>query len=386
MKRTAPVYVCFLLSLFIGTGCRKAHDTYRPGKYAMEISQKTYGTLPDGRHVILFHLMNANGMQADIINYGGILVSLKTPNRKGHLGDVVLGFDDLESYLHDPPYFGALIGRYGNRIARGRFTLEGKEYSLAVNNNGHHLHGGLKGFDKQLWNAEPIQTDNAVGVKLSLLSPHGDEGYPGNLDCHVTYLLTNEDELRIVYRALTDRPTVVNLTHHSYFNLTECQRDILDHELTIGADRYTPVDEGLIPLGTLESVSGTPLDFRESTPIGSRIDNDDIQLLRGRGYDHNFVLNNRDGSPAQAALVYEPQTGRTMEVLTSEPGLQFYSGNFLDGTLTGKNGIVYGHRWGFCLEAQHFPDSPNQPAFPSVVLHPGEKYAQTTVYRFSVMK
>jgi aldose 1-epimerase len=351
----------------------------------MRVSREVFGKMPDGRVVEAFDLRNEHGMKARIITYGGIVVSLEVPDRQGNFADVVLGYNSLEQYLKDSPYFGAIVGRYGNRIANARFVLDGVEYRLAANDGPNHLHGGLKGFDKVVWQGEPIREKDAVGVRLTYLSPDGEEGYPGNLHATVTYRLTNRNELRIDYEATTDKPTIVNLTHHSYFNLAgEGRGDILGHLLQIYADRFTPVDAGLIPTGELRSVEGTPFDFRQPTAIGQRIDWDDEQLRNGRGYDHNFVLNSGGGTLALAATVFEPTTGRAMEVLTTEPGLQFYSGNFLDGHHVGKSGEPYGHRSGFCLEAQHFPDSPNKPHFPSVVLRPGEVYRQTTIYRFSV--
>ncbi len=351
----------------------------------MAVSREHFGTMPDGQQVELFTLTNSHGVRAGIITYGGTVAFLQVPDRHGNLADVVLGYDNLGDYLKDSPYFGALIGRYGNRIGHARFVLDGVEYTLAANDGQNHLHGGLKGFDKVIWKAEPVREAKAVGVRLTYFSPEGEEGYPGNLTTTVVYRLTEDDELRIDYEATTDKPTVVNLTHHSYFNLAgQGSGDILGHLLQIQAERFTPVDPELIPTGELRRVEGTPFDFRRPTEIGARINVDDDQLRCGRGYDHNFVLNSGGGKLALAATVYEPTTGRVMEVLTTEPGLQFYSGNFLDGHHVGKGGKVYGHRSGFCLEAQHFPDSPNKPQFPSVVLRPGQTYRQTTIYRFSV--
>ncbi|MBN1491687.1 MAG: galactose mutarotase [Phycisphaerae bacterium] len=351
----------------------------------MTVTQKAFGKTPAGETAQLFTLTNANGMQAEITNYGGIVVRLTAPDREGKFADVVLGYETLAEYIKASPYFGALVGRYGNRIAKGKFTLDGVEYTLATNNQENHLHGGKVGFDKALWAAEPVKTGEAVGLKLSYLSKDGEEGYPGNLQCTVHYWLTNDNELKIEYLAETDKPTVVNLTHHSYFNLAgQGCGDILSHELMINADRFTPVDAGLIPTGELQPVAGTPMDFRTPMAIGARVNQDDVQLQRGGGYDHNYVLNkDKPGAMTLAARVCEPTSGRVMEVHTTEPGLQFYCGNFLDGSNVGKGGKVYSHRYGFCLESHHFPDSPNKPDFPSVVLRPGEKYQTKTIYRFS---
>ena len=350
----------------------------------MNIEKRVFGTTPDGTTVDIYTLTNANGLEAQITNYAGIVVSLKVPDRNGKLKDVVLGYDNLEGYLKETPYFGAIIGRYGNRIAKGKFSLNGVEYTLAQNNGENHLHGGIKGFDKVVWQAKPLKHDDSVGLELVYLSKDGEEGYPGNLSVTVVYTLTNNNELKIDYSATTDKETVVNLTNHSYFNLANAGAgDILSHEMMINADKFTPVDKGLIPTGELRSVKDTPMDFTQPTAIGERIDQDDEQLINGLGYDHNWVLNNSDGSMALAARVYEPTTGRVLEVYTTEPGLQFYSGNFLDGSITGKEGTVYQKRHGFCLETQHFPDSPNKPGFPSTVLKPGDKYTTTTIYKFS---
>ena len=344
----------------------------------LDMFQEPFGTLPDGRDVVLFTLSNGRGLRARIMTYGAIVVSLEVPDREGRLADITLGYDSLEGYLETTPYFGAIVGRYGNRIAQGRFTLDGVEYSLARNNGENHLHGGQKGFDKVLWSAEPLREEKAVGVRMSYLSPDGEEGYPGNLSCTVTYRVTSDNELTITYEATTDKATPVNLTHHSYFNLAgQGQGDILGHELQLWAGHYTPVDEGLIPTGELRPVGGTPFDFTTPHPIGERIDQ-----VPG-GYDHNFVLSSGGGEPAPAARVYEPESGRVMEIFTTEPGIQFYSGNFLDGTITGKVGKLYRRHYGFCLETQHFPDSPNFPDFPSTILRPGETYRSHTVHKFS---
>jgi aldose 1-epimerase len=352
-----------------------------------EIKKQAFGTTTSQEAVELYTLTNDNGMEARIMTYGGTVVSLKVPDRHGKLGDVVLGYETLDGYLKNSPYFGAIVGRYGNRIGRARFSLNGKEYTLPKNNGENTLHGGLKGFDKVVWKAKEVKSkdgiEDGIGLSFSYVSKDGEEGFPGNLTVTVVYTLTNNNELNIEYTATTDKATVVNLTHHSYFNLAG-KGGILNHELMIDASRFTPVDSGLIPTGELRNVKGTPMDFTQSTVIGARIDQQDEQLTLGRGYDHNWVLNNRTGRLALGARVYEPGTGRMMEVSTTEPGMQFYSGNFLDGSITGKGGQVYKQRYGFCLEAQHFPDSPNKPGFPSTVLKPGQKYRTTTIYKFSV--
>jgi aldose 1-epimerase len=349
------------------------------------ISSEPFGTLPDGTEVELFTLTNAGGMQAKITNYGGIITHLFVPDNTGELGDVVLGYDNLDDYVKQNPYFGAIIGRYGNRIAKGKFTLNGEDYTLAINNGENHLHGGLIGFDKVVWSAAASTTDNAAVLELQYSSADMEEGYPGKLDVLVTYSLTNDNELVMNYKAMTDKPTVCNLTNHSYFNLKDGgASSILDHVLQINAVHYTPVDEGLIPLGIFATVEDTPFDFLQPTAIGARIDQDDEQLKLGGGYDHNYVLNEPAWELRLACTVAEESTGRFMEVFTTEPGVQFYSGNFLDGSITGKNGAVYQQRHGFCLETQHFPDSPNQPNFPSVVLEPGDTYNTTTIYKFAV--
>jgi len=346
--------------------------------------KESFGSTPEGKKADLFTLTNPNGLVAKITNYGCIVTELHVPDRDGKFADIVLGFDNLDDYIKDTPYFGAVVGRYGNRIAKSKFTLNGKEYSLAVNDGQNHLHGGLKGFDKVIWDAQAMNTKDGPALKLTYLSVDDEEAYPGNLSCTVIYTLTNKNELKISYEAETDKPTPINLTHHSYFNLAGHDAgDILAHEIMIDADRTTPVDEGLIPTGQIAPVKGTPMDFKKPTPIGARIDQQDQQLRFGRGYDHNWVLNNKNGDFALACSVYEPTTGRVMELYTTEPGLQFYSGNFLNGSNIGKGGAVYNLRNGFCLETQHFPDSPNRPEFPSVILQPGQKYKHVTAYRFS---
>ncbi|HEX8139109.1 MAG TPA: aldose epimerase family protein [Pyrinomonadaceae bacterium] len=348
------------------------------------VKREPFGKTAAGETVELFTLRNSHGTEARIMTYGGIVVSLKVADRRGRMEDVVLGYDTLEGYLKDNgPYMGALVGRYANRIAKGRFSLNGTEYKLAQNNGENHLHGGIRGFDKVVWKGTALR---GRGVRLTYLSKDGEEGYPGNLSVTVTYTLTDQNELKIDYSATTDKATVVNLTHHSYFNLAGAgSGDILSHEVMINADRFTPVsDSGAIPTGELRSVRGTPMDFTRLTAVGARIEQPFDQLQFGRGYDHNWVLNkSRARRPTLAARVYEAGTGRVMEVYTTEPGVQFYTGNFLDGTITGKGGKVYQRRYGLCLEAQHYPDSPNQPNFPSTVLKPGQRYTQTTIYKFS---
>ena len=348
------------------------------------VRSRTFGTLPDGREVTLYQVESPSGMVMEVMNYGGIITRLTAPNRDGIFEDVVLGYDNLEDYLVETPYFGAIIGRYGNRIANGQFELDGETYTLAQNNGENHLHGGVQGFDKVLWEAEPFSMGNEYGLSLSYESPDGEEGYPGNLSVKVTYLMTADNRVIFSYQATTDKATPVNLTQHSYFNLAGPSSDsILEHELMLAADHFTPVDEGLIPTGELRPVEGTPFDFTEATAIGDRINEDNEQLVNGLGYDHNWVLSDMSSNMRLAARVHEPTSGRIMEVSTEEPGIQFYSGNFLDGTLTGKYGNVYEHRSGFCLETQYFPDSPNQPAFPSTILRPGETYQTRTIYAFS---
>jgi aldose 1-epimerase len=348
------------------------------------MDRSSYGRTADGEVVELFTLRNAKGMVVRIATYGATVVSIEVPDRKGQGADVVLGFDTLEGYLGTHPHFGGVVGRYGNRIANGRFSLGGVEYVLARNNGENHLHGGVRGFDRAVWRGRDASTTALPAVELSYLSKDGEEGYPGNLATKVTYTLTDKNELRIDYEATTDKETVVNLTNHSYFNLAgQGAGDILGHRLVLEASRFTPVREGLIPTGELRPVEGTPFDFRKATPIGARIDAADAQLALGKGYDHNFVLDGKAGTLSPAARVVELGTGRVMEVLTTEPGVQFYTGNFLDGSIKGKGGKTYGRRSGLCLETQHFPDSPNQPSFPSTVLKPGGRYQTTTVYRFS---
>lgn len=351
---------------------------------AQTVRVEPWGETPAGEHVQLYTLTTSKGAEVRIATYGATVVSLNVPDKAGKLGDVVLGFDSLEGYLGEHPYFGALIGRYGNRIAKGRFTLDGRTYSLAINNGPNALHGGLQGFSRRVWTAAPFETSEGVGLALTYVSEDGEEGYPGTLTARIRYTWTEQNALRIDYAATTDAPTVLNLTNHSYFNLKDGGRtDALGHQMQIFADHFTPVDPTLIPTGEIASIDGTPFDFRQPTAIGARINDRDEQLGFGGGYDHNHVLSRRTKDELELAVrVSEPTSGRTMEVWTTEPGVQFYTGNFLDGTNKGKGGTVYNKRAAFCLETQHFPNSPNQEAFPSVVLRPGETYRSRTEYRF----
>jgi aldose 1-epimerase len=349
----------------------------------MKIEKQPFGRLPDNRAADLFTLSNDNGMAASITNYGGIIVSLSVPQKNGAPGDIVLGYDKLDAYVADKNYFGCIVGRFANRIAGGKFTIKSKEYALARNDGQNHLHGGPKGFHRALWKAEEIDVRDEVGIKLSYLSKDGEEGYPGNLPVTVTYMLSSDNAFLIQYIAETDKSTVVNLTQHSYFNLAGAGRgDILGHELLINADAYTHAGPGLIPTGEIRSVEGTPLDFRKPQSIGARISDPYDQIAAAGGYDANWVLNKSGSLRKPAAVVLEKTSGRVMEVFTTEPGLQFYSGNFLTG-VSGKGGLSYPKHSGLCLEAQHFPDSPNRPEFPSTLLLPGMQYSQTTIYRFT---
>ena len=357
--------------------------TAKPGS----TKKSSFGRTPDGKAVELYTLTNKNGAEVVITTYGGSVVSLKVPDREGNLGDVVLGFDAVDGYVNNTSYIGALIGRYGNRIGHAQFKLDGKTYTLAKNNGENTLHGGTKGFNKAVWTAKEITAKDGQALELTYLSKDGEEGFPGNLHVRVIYTLTDSNALRIEYFATTDKDTVVNLTNHSYFNLAgPGSGDILSHVLTVNSDKFTPVDSGLIPTGEFRDVAGTPCDFRKQTAIGARINSDDEQIKLGGGYDHNFALNRKAGEPISlAARVEEPKTGRVMEVWTTEPGVQFYTGNFLDGSLHGK-GVSYTKRSAFCLETQHFPDSPNKPEFPSTELKPGQRYHTTTIYKFSTEK
>ena len=348
------------------------------------VRREAFGAAPGGQPVDAYTFTSAGGVEVRVITFGAIVASLRAPDRRGALDDIVLGHDDVAGYLASDAYFGAVVGRYGNRIANGRFPLDGRTVQLPLNDGPNHLHGGPAGFDKAVWNARPFEREGERGVVLVHRSPDGDQGYPGALDATVAYTLTDDDELVVEYSATADRATPVNLTQHSYFNLAgHGARDVLDHELTIHASHFTPIDERLIPTGELAPVADTPFDFRRPTRIGARIGADDVQLQRGRGYDHNFVLSRPAAGLAFAARLVEPASGRVLEVHTTEPGVQFYSGNFLDGSATGKDGRRYAFRTGLCLETQHFPDSPNQPHFPSTILRPGAEYRSRTVFAFS---
>lgn len=378
MRLTRRSFLGLLLLLFAGVAVASAQTG---------ITKTSFGKTTDGQSVDLYTLTNARGMKATITNYGGIVTSLTAPDRRGQFADVALGYNDLESYMRPPfPYFGAIIGRYGNRIAKGRFTLNGVEYKLAVNNGENHLHGGIKGFDKVVWTATETRSAAGPALALTYVSKDGEEGYPGNLRVRVVYTLTNNNELKIDYTASTDKDTVTNLTHHSYFNLAgEGNGDILDHRVVLKASRFVPTDAGSIPTGEIRDVAGTPFDFHSPTAIGARINQDDEQLKFGNGYDHTWVINGRASTLRQAASVYEQTSGRVLEVWTTEPGVQFYTGNFLDG-VTGKSGKPYPRRSGFCLETQHYPDSPNRPNFPTTTLRKGATYRSTTIYRFSARR
>ncbi|MDX1934924.1 MAG: aldose epimerase family protein [Capsulimonadales bacterium] len=365
------------LALAVGTLLMTLPADTASARTQSGIVRADFGKLEDGTRIDLFTLTNKNGLVARVMTYGGILTEFHTPDRTGKPGDITLGFDNLAAYLKGHPFFGALTGRVANRIAKGKFSLDGKEYTLAVNNGPNHLHGGVKGFDKQVWKPEIRQNPEGPSLALTYRSKDGEEGYPGNLDVTVVYTLTDRNALRIEYTAKTDRATPVNLTHHAYFNLAG-KGDVLGHEVLFNATRYTPVDPTSIPTGEIASVVGTPFDFLTPHTIGERIRETGGDPY---GYDHNLIVENGGAGLTFAARVYEPTTGRVLEMHTTEPGFQFYTGNYLDGTLTGKGGTVYGVRNGFCLEAQHYPDSINQPKFPSVILRPGETYRQTTEYR-----
>lgn len=359
-----------------------------PNKKAVKMIEKeAFGKLPDGREAYLYTLENKNGMIVRITDYGATVVSIIVPDRNGRFADVTFGYDNVEGYVKGTQFFGATIGRYANRIAKGTFKLDGKVYHLPINNGVNTLHGGPAGFYKRLWTAEPMETKEGPAVKLTYVSKDGEEGFPGNVTANVTFTLTNDNALDIHYTATTDKPTVINMTNHSYFNLSgDPNKSILGEELMINADYYTPVDSTQIPTGQIAPVAGTPMDFRKLTIIGSRIDEDNEQLQIGHGYDLNWVLNDYHGELRKAAELYDPSTGRLMQVYTDQPGIQFYSGNFLDGSEAGKNGVAYKFRTALALETQHYPDSPNEPKFPSTTLLPGQTYETTTIYKFSTPK
>lgn len=378
MKKIISLFIIVILSFPNNYGQTTKKDSQM-------IEKKAFGKLKDGSEVYMFTLRNKSGAEVKIINYGATVVSLTAPDRSGKYADVVLGYDSLDGYVNGSSYFGAIVGRYANRIAKGKFNLNGKSYQLSVNEGENQLHGGKIGFNKVLWAAETLKSKLGPAVKLTYVSPNGDQGYPGKVTLHVTYTLTNNNELKINYEGTTDKTTILNPSHHSYFNLTgNFSNTILNHQLNINADSYTPIDKEFIPTGKIDKVENTPLDFRKPAAIGERINDNFEQLKIARGYDFNWVLNNYNGKVREVADAYEPTTGRYMQVFTDQPGLQFYSGNFLDGKTIGKNGAAYQFRTGFCLEAQHYPDSPNEPKWYSVVLKPGQVYRQTTIYKFSV--
>jgi aldose 1-epimerase len=372
-----PSLIIFLLLIFV-YGCKQNNSKNQQGNSKMMINKEVWGKV-DGKDVFLFSISNKNGVSIKVSNYGGIITSILTPDRNGKLEDIVLGYDNLADYLKDTPYFGSIIGRYANRIANGKFTIDNTTYELAVNNGANHLHGGIKAFDKVVWDVKEFQNKDEAGIELNYLSTDGEEGYPGNLTNKVIYSLSNKNELIITYEAITDKATPVNLTHHSYFNLSASKENILNHRLHINADYYIPVNEYLIPTGDLAAVKGTAMDFRNPNSIGERISQVD------GGYDHTYVING-EKELRKAAELTAPKTGRKIEVFTTEPGMQFYTGNFLDGSLIGKDGIVYQKHFGLCLETQHFPDSPNQPNFPNTILKPGEKFSSKTIYKFGIFK
>lgn len=371
--------VAVSLSIALTPACAHQGDNMTNSPSAL---LRAYGKLADQTPINQVTLTNSNGVSVDVINYGGIITRIETPDSNGNMGNIVLGMDNLEDYTNATTYFGAIIGRFGNRIANGKFSLNGTDYQLATNDGANHLHGGVQGFDKKVWTMAPFSTENSAGVTLKLISPDGDQGYPGTLTTQVTYTLTNKNTLDMQFVAKTNKPTIINMTQHSYFNLAG-KGDILDHQMQINSNAITPVDSGLIPTGELMQVAGTPFDFRNSKAIGKDINIDDEQLKLGKGYDHNFVLKNKPNHDLiEAANVYEPSSGRTLTVYTEEPAVQFYSGNFLDGSSKQASGLVHKLRSGFCLEPQHFPDAPNQPRFPSTTLLPGEVYSTRIVYEF----
>lgn len=370
----------FLAGMVLALGC--LIGCAGSGSAQEEISEEPFGTTPDGKQVQIYTLRNPGGIEARICTYGGIVVSLKAPDRHGKMQDVVLGYDNLSDYIKRNPFFGALVGRYANRIANAKFTLDGKTYTLAANNGPNALHGGIKGFDKVVWQSKTVLRAEGPTLELTYFSKDGEEGYPGNMWVKAVYTVTKDNALRLDYTATTDKKTIVNLSQHTYFNLAG-HGDVLDHEVMIDADKFTPVDATQIPTGELRRVNGTPFDFRDPHKIGERIKDDDEQLRIGKGYDHNWVLNKGTNDLALAARVYELKSGRVLEVLTTEPGLQFYTGNNLNGSITGKGGQVYNMYDAFCMEPQHFPDSPNHTNFPSTVLKPSQAFHSTIIYRFS---
>jgi len=373
------ILAILLVSLYGCSGPRETNNKEVQDSLKLSVMKTDFGTV-DNKAVFLYTLTNKNGIVVKITNYGGIITSIVMPDKNGKAGDIVLGYDSLNSYIAKNPYFGAIVGRYANRIANGQFSLEGNKYRLAANNGKNHLHGGIKGFDKVIWNASEIQDSSRVGLVLTYLSKNGEEGYPGNLQVKVTYTLNNHNELETLIEAETDALTPVNLCNHTYFNLSEADTNVLGHILTVVADRFTEVGDDLIPTGELPSVSSTAMDFRVATAVGSR-----IAQVKG-GYDHNYVLRKNAGEYALAATLFDPRTGRQVEIFTTQPGVQFYSGNFLDGTINGKGNKIYGKHYGLCLETQHFPDSPNQPSFPNTILKPGECYSERTVYKLNTIK
>ncbi|WP_439128621.1 aldose epimerase family protein [Polaribacter sp.] len=393
MKNLKPIpYFLLIIVLCLGISCKnqKKEDTTEKSKpMAVEnltIVKSEFGNTKEGKAIEKYTLKNKNGVELNVITYGGRITSLKVPNKTGKLENVVLGHDTMEGYLRaDNPFFGALIGRYGNRIANGKFTLNGEEYTLATNDGANHLHGGVNGFDRVVWTATPMEGKENSSLKLTYLSKDGEEGYPGNLEVTVIYTLTKDNSVEVSYEATTDKSTVVNLTQHAYFNLTgDFSKDILNHDVVIDADTYLPVDATLIPTGEIREVKETPFDFNSSKKIGKEINASNEQLKRGKGYDHCWVLNGENGEMRFVASAYDETSGRFMEIHSEEPAIQFYTGNFLDGSLPMPEGGTYAHRTGFCLETQHYPDSPNQEKFPSTVLNPGETYSTKTIFKFSV--
>ncbi len=379
MKKSLILFAQLIFIFFMA--CNTSTEQSQKSSF----STQSFGSLPSGEEIKQFVLTNYKGLEMKVISYGGIITALKTKNNEGEFEDIVLGFDSIEGYLQEGvPYFGAIIGRFGNRIAKGKFTLDSVEYDLAINNIGNNLHGGIKGFDKVVWTGKEVEFEEGVALALTYTSKDMEEGYPGNLETTVTYYLGDDNSLLVDYKATTDKKTVINLTQHTYFNLTAMKEPILNHEVMLEADAFLPVDSTLIPTGEFSSVENTPFDFRKFKKVGEDINEENQQITYGLGYDHCWVLNDGSNELTLAAKVHEPKSGRTMEVLTTEPGIQFYTGNFLDGTLTGKNGVTYEKRSGLCLETQHFPDSPNQPEFPTTELNPGDTYHSQTKFIFGV--